>query len=240
MMDTITWRVRSRAELSPQWSPKRSSGDIPTKYIAGASPWPTPSRRSSGSPRAVREAWRREDCRGHGQRRQDHDQRDPGGAVGRAAGVLKSEGNFNNEYGLPLTLFKLDESHQAAVLEMGMSRRGELSRLAEIALPDVAVVTRVAPAHLEFFASVQEIALAKRELIEGLNGTESVAVLNADDPLVVAFATHAPGSVLTYGIDHPADFRAEGIEDRGALGSAFDLIPAASACAWNWRSPEGM
>ncbi|HEY1925596.1 MAG TPA: UDP-N-acetylmuramoyl-tripeptide--D-alanyl-D-alanine ligase [Candidatus Acidoferrum sp.] len=137
--------------------------------------------------------------------------------------ILKSEGNFNNEYGLPLTLFHLDETHQAAVLEMGMSRRGELSRLAAIARPDVGVVTRVAPAHLEFFASVEEIALAKRELIEGLNGKESVAVLNADDPLVAAFAFHAPGRVLTYGTEHVADFRAESIEDRGALGSTFVL-----------------
>jgi UDP-N-acetylmuramoyl-tripeptide--D-alanyl-D-alanine ligase len=143
--------------------------------------------------------------------------------LGARCRVLKSEGNFNNEYGLPLTLFRLDETHQAAVLEMGMSRRGELSRLAEIARPDVGVVTRVAPAHLEFFASVDEIALAKRELIEGLNGRDSVAVLNADDPLVAAFASHAPGRVLTYGIENPADFRAEAIEDRGAMGSSFML-----------------
>ena len=144
--------------------------------------------------------------------------------LGSRLRILKSEGNFNNEYGLPLTLFRLDETHQVAVLEMGMSRRGELSRLAEIARPDVGVVTRVAPAHLEFFASVDEIALAKRELIEGLNGRESVAVLNADDPLVAAFAPHAPGRVLTYGIANAADFRAEGIEDRGALGSTFVLV----------------
>src|SRR5216117_4321219 len=101
--------------------------------------------------------------------------------------VLKSEGNLNNEYGLPLTLFRLEETHEAAVLEMGMSRRGELARLAAIAVPDVGVVTRVSAAHLEFFASVDEIALAKRELIEGLNGRESTAVLNADDPRVAAF-----------------------------------------------------
>jgi UDP-N-acetylmuramoyl-tripeptide--D-alanyl-D-alanine ligase len=138
--------------------------------------------------------------------------------------VLKSEGNFNNEYGLPLTLFGLEETHQAAVLEMGMSRPGELRRLAAIARPDVGVVTRVSPAHLEFFVSVDEIALAKRELIEGLNGTESVAVLNADDPRVAAFASYAPGKVLTYGMDSPADFRAEEIEDRGASGSAFVLV----------------
>src|SRR5436305_10284785 len=144
--------------------------------------------------------------------------------LGAKLRVLKSEGNFNNEYGLPLTLLRLEETHQAAVLEMGMSRRGELARLAEIARPDVGVVTRVAPAHLEFFGSVEEIALAKRELIEGLNGSESVAVLNADDALVAAFASHAPGHVLTYGIERSADFRAEAIEDRGALGSAFDYV----------------
>src|SRR5215467_994321 len=142
--------------------------------------------------------------------------------------VLKSEGNLNNEYGLPLTLFRLDPAHQAAVLEMGMSRRGELSRLAEIARPDVGVVTRVSPAHLEFFASLDEIALAKRELIEGLNGRDSTAVLNADDARVAAFGSHAPGRVLTYGIDRQAFFMAENIEDRGALGTTFD-----------YASPEG-
>src|ERR1700730_7815381 len=144
--------------------------------------------------------------------------------LGAKLRVLKSEGNFNNEYGLPLTLFGLEESHQAAVLEMGMSRPGELKRLAAVARPDVGVVTRVSPAHLEFFVSVEEIALAKRELIEGLNGKNSVAVLNADDARVAAFASHAPGYVLTYGIDSPADFCAEKLENRGALGSAFTLV----------------
>jgi UDP-N-acetylmuramoyl-tripeptide--D-alanyl-D-alanine ligase len=148
--------------------------------------------------------------------------------LGAKLRVLKSEGNFNNEYGLPLTLFRLDETHEAAVLEMGMSRRGELARLAAIARPDVGVVTRVAPAHLEFFSSVDEIALAKRELVEGLNGHESTAVLNADDPRVAAFGAFAPGRVVTYGIDAPAFFSAAAIEDRGALGSAFDYV-----------SPEG-
>jgi len=148
--------------------------------------------------------------------------------LGAKLRVLKSEGNFNNEYGLPLTLFRLDETHQAAVLEMGMSRRGELARLAAIARPDVGVVTRVAPAHLEFFSSVEEIALAKRELIEGLNGSGSTAVLNADDPRVAAFGAFAPGRVVTYGIESSAFFSAAAIEDRGAAGSAFDYI-----------SPEG-
>jgi UDP-N-acetylmuramoyl-tripeptide--D-alanyl-D-alanine ligase len=148
--------------------------------------------------------------------------------LGSKLRVLKSEGNLNNEYGLPLTLFRLEATHQAAVLEMGMSRCGELARLAEIAKPDVGVVTRVSPAHLEFFASVDEIALAKRELIEGLNGRGSTAVLNADDPRVAAFGSVAPGRVLTYGIENTAFFMAEEIEDRGALGTAFDYV-----------SPEG-
>ena len=148
--------------------------------------------------------------------------------LGAKLRVLKSEGNLNNEYGLPLTLFRLEETHQAAVLEMGMSRRGELARLAAIAVPDVGVVTRVSAAHLEFFASLDEIALAKRELIEGLNGRESTAVLNADDPRVAAFGAFAPGRVLTYGIEKPAFFTAREIEDRGALGTAFDYV-----------SPEG-
>src|SRR6516162_5345853 len=128
--------------------------------------------------------------------------------LGTKLRVLKSEGNLNNEYGLPLTLFRLEETHQAAVLEMGMSRRGELSRLAAVARPDVGVVTRVSPAHLEFFSSVDEIALAKRELIEGLNGRGSTAVLNADDPRVLAFGPYAPGRVLTYGIEKQAFFMA--------------------------------
>src|ERR1700737_1558785 len=132
--------------------------------------------------------------------------------LGAKLRILKSEGNFNNAYGLPLTLFRLEDEHDAAVLEMGMSRRYELQELAAIAKPDVGVVTRVAPAHLEFFTSVEEIALAKRELIEGLSGHDSLAVLNADDPLVAAFASPAPGRVLTYGIEKPAFFMERGIE----------------------------
>ncbi len=136
--------------------------------------------------------------------------------------VLKSEGNLNNEYGLPLTLFRLTDEHDAAVVELGMSHRGELARLAEIAQPDVGVVTNVAPVHLEFFSSVDEIALAKRELIEGLGGATPVAVLNADDPRVSKFAEGFRGRVLRYGLSETAEFRAENIEDHGMEGSAFD------------------
>jgi len=106
-----------------------------------------------------------------------------------------------------------------------------LRQLAAIAEPTVGVVTRVAPVHLEFFASVDEIALAKRELIEGLSGgEESVAVLNADDPRVAEFARVAPGRVLTFGASPSADFRAAAIEDRGECGTSFDFsFPGGSA-----------
>src|SRR5712664_4097924 len=137
--------------------------------------------------RAVREAWGRKIAGVTGSVGKTTTKEILAALLGAKLRVLKSEGNLNNEYGLPLTLFRLEDEHDAAVLEMGMSRRYELQELAAIAKPDVGVVTRVAPAHLEFFASVEEIALAKRELIEGLNGHESTAVLNADDPRVAAF-----------------------------------------------------
>jgi UDP-N-acetylmuramoyl-tripeptide--D-alanyl-D-alanine ligase len=143
--------------------------------------------------------------------------------------VLKSEGNLNNDYGLPLTLLRLDEE-DVAVVELGMSARGELTRLAEIAEPDLGVVTNVAPVHLEFFSSVDEIALAKRELIQGLAGSQPVAVLNADDSRVARFADGFRGRVLTYGTAASAAFRAEAIEDRGAEGTSFDFVgPAGRA-----------
>jgi UDP-N-acetylmuramoyl-tripeptide--D-alanyl-D-alanine ligase len=138
--------------------------------------------------------------------------------------VLKSEGNLNNEYGLPLQLLRLEDADEAAVVELGMSHAGELRRLAEIARPDVGVVTRVAPVHLEFFASVDGIALAKRELIEGLAGPDSVAVLNSDDPRVARFAQVAPGRVVTFGLGGGADYRAENISDCGMDGSEFDFL----------------
>jgi UDP-N-acetylmuramoyl-tripeptide--D-alanyl-D-alanine ligase len=138
--------------------------------------------------------------------------------------VLKTQGNLNNEYGLPLTLLKLDEQHEAAVIELGMSHRGELAELARIASPDVGVVTRVAVEHLEFFASVDEIALAERELIENLPWPKATAVLNADDERVARFAEVARGPVIRFGADAQADFRAEAIEDRGLDGSALDFV----------------
>jgi len=138
--------------------------------------------------------------------------------------VLKTQGNLNNEYGLPLTLLQLDDEHDAAVVEMGMSHRGELARLAQIAPPDVGVITRIAVEHLEFFSSIEEIALAERELIENLAWPGATAVLNADDERVARFADVARGNVIWFGTSARAQFRAESIEERGVEGSAFDFV----------------
>ncbi|HKF40221.1 MAG TPA: UDP-N-acetylmuramoyl-tripeptide--D-alanyl-D-alanine ligase [Candidatus Acidoferrum sp.] len=174
--------------------------------------------------RAVRKDWGKKICGITGSVGKTTTKEILAALLGTKYRVLKSEGNFNNEYGLPLTLFRLDEAHDVAVLEMGMSFPGELKRLSAMALPEVAIETRVSPAHLLNFSSVDEIALAKRELIEGLRGPASVAVLNADDPRVAAMASVAPGRVIFYGVDKPAEFAAEEIEDRGALGSSFTLV----------------
>jgi UDP-N-acetylmuramoyl-tripeptide--D-alanyl-D-alanine ligase len=137
--------------------------------------------------------------------------------------VLKSEGNFNNHFGLPLMLLKIEPEHEAAVIEMGMSHRGEIAALAKIAQPEIGVVTNVAPVHLEFFESVAEIARAKYELIESLpaGGT---AILNADDEYVSQFGRDFRGKVVRYGLHASAEVRGENIESRGAAGSVFDVV----------------
>jgi UDP-N-acetylmuramoyl-tripeptide--D-alanyl-D-alanine ligase len=137
--------------------------------------------------------------------------------------VLKSEGNFNNHFGLPLMLLKLEPEHEIAVIEMGMSHAGEIAALAKIAQPEIGVVTNVAPVHLEFFKSVDDIARAKYELVQALpaGGT---AILNADDEYVSQFGRDFHGKVVLYGIDRPADVRAANIEARGQFGSRFDVV----------------
>jgi UDP-N-acetylmuramoyl-tripeptide--D-alanyl-D-alanine ligase len=138
-------------------------------------------------------------------------------------GVLKSEGNFNNHFGLPLMLLKLEPEYDVAVIEMGMSHAGEIRALAKIAQPEIGVVTNVAPVHLEFFDSLAGIARAKYELIESLPAG-GVAVLNADDEYVSQFGRDFKGKVVMYGTRATADVRAENIQSKGPEGVEFDLV----------------
>jgi UDP-N-acetylmuramoyl-tripeptide--D-alanyl-D-alanine ligase len=135
--------------------------------------------------------------------------------------VLKSQGNLNNAFGLPMQLLRIEAEHEVAVIEMGMNHAGEIAALAKIAEPDWAVVTNVAPVHLEFFADgIAGIARAKYELIEALP-PDGIAVLNCDDELVTKFGEGMGERAVFYGLSDCADVRAGGIAELGAEGTVF-------------------
>src|SRR5437016_451875 len=140
--------------------------------------------------------------------------------LGKKFTVLRSMGNFNNEFGLPLCLLRVERYQNMAVLEMGMSAKGEIRKLASIAEPNQGLVTNVNPVHLEFFKSIDEIAEAKAELIEGLHDPK-VAYLNNDDSRVRAMARNFTGKVVTYGVKSVASFKVQQIQDLGLEGTAF-------------------
>lgn len=137
---------------------------------------------------------------------------------------LKTEGNFNNLVGLPLTLFRLLPKHRWAVLEMGMSARGEIARLAEIAQPSIGVITNVGPAHLETLHGLDGVARAKGELFAALpaGGT---AVINADDERVVQIPVANGARRLFYGFSPQAEVRAEAVAVTGASVSFRLILP---------------
>jgi UDP-N-acetylmuramoyl-tripeptide--D-alanyl-D-alanine ligase len=137
--------------------------------------------------------------------------------------VLKSEGNFNNHFGLPLMLLKLEPEQDVAVIEMGMSHAGEIRALAKIAQPEIGVVTNVAPVHLQFFDSIAGIARAKYELIESLPAS-GTAILNADDEYVSQFGRDFRGKVVLYGTQPASSVRAENVRPKGTDGSEFDVV----------------
>jgi UDP-N-acetylmuramoyl-tripeptide--D-alanyl-D-alanine ligase len=136
--------------------------------------------------------------------------------------VLKSEGNFNNHLGLALSLLRLEDRHTAAVLEMGMSGRGEIRDLTAIAPPDIAVITNVNPVHLAYLQNLEAVAAAKWEIVEGLK-PGGTAVLNGDDPHLRRAASSYAGPKILFGVGPDADVAAEKVVRCGFGGFEFDL-----------------
>ncbi|MFH2145745.1 MAG: UDP-N-acetylmuramoyl-tripeptide--D-alanyl-D-alanine ligase [Candidatus Omnitrophota bacterium] len=124
--------------------------------------------------------------------------------------VLKSQDSYNNQIGVPLTLLKLTASCEVAVVEMGMNHPREVAYLADIALPNIAVLTNIGFAHLEFFKSIANIARAKCELLQALP-KRSVAIVNADDANLMHEAKKYRVKLVTFGIDNNCAYRASGI-----------------------------
>ncbi len=131
--------------------------------------------------------------------------------------ALKTQGNLNNEVGLPLTLFGLEPRHVAAVVELGMNHPGEIARLTDIAQPDAGLITVVQPAHLEGCGSIDGVAAAKGELFRGLR-PEATAVVNLDDPRVAEQAKGLKARRLTWGRADGADVQLVRVDAQGREG----------------------
>ena len=136
--------------------------------------------------------------------------------------VFRNHGNFNNHIGLPLSLLELRHGPEIAVVELGMNHAGEIRVLVELAEPDVRVWTMVAEVHSAFFPSLDAIADAKAEILDGAT-PQSLVVANAADPLVMARVASAPARVRTFGIGVPADVSASRVVDRGLEGTRADV-----------------
>ncbi|MBK8575489.1 MAG: UDP-N-acetylmuramoyl-tripeptide--D-alanyl-D-alanine ligase [Elusimicrobia bacterium] len=135
--------------------------------------------------------------------------------------VLSTRGNLNSQIGLPLMLLELEPHHTHAVLEMGASAKGDIARLADMAQPEMGILTGIGRAHLATFGSVEGVLAAKWELVESL-GKEGIAFLNVDDPLLSARRKEAHCPVVTFGRSPGADIRAENI--RQDPQTVFDLV----------------
>ncbi|MBE9547636.1 MAG: UDP-N-acetylmuramoyl-tripeptide--D-alanyl-D-alanine ligase [Proteobacteria bacterium] len=136
--------------------------------------------------------------------------------------VLKTQGNFNNLIGLPLTLLEMNTGHEAAILEMGTNARGEIGRLTRIARPDVGIITNIGPAHLEGLESMDVVKEEKWDLFNNM-GNKGVAIINNDDDSLSALSSRWKGKTVTFGIKKDADVRAEDITKKGEMGADFTL-----------------
>lgn len=147
--------------------------------------------------------------------------------------VLGSEGTFNNDVGVPLTLLRLERNHSLAVLEIGMNARGEIGRLAGLAGPGIGVITNVGPAHLQFLGTIEEVAASKAELLEAMPAAGGgVAVLNCDDRYVSRMGEGFGFKVKTFGMGSGADVRGESVRPgAGRVRFSMRFVRAGRAVA---------
>jgi UDP-N-acetylmuramoyl-tripeptide--D-alanyl-D-alanine ligase len=155
--------------------------------------------------------------------------------VGQKGRTYRSPGNMNSEIGLPLSLLEVAPDDEYGVFEMGGAYAfGELALLADIAMPEVGVVTNIHPVHLERMGTIENIALTKRELVEALPKS-GLAVLNGDDSRVLDMADHAKCEVVTYGLAPTNDVWASDVQTHGMRGTSFRLHAGGEAL--NLRIP---
>lgn len=142
--------------------------------------------------------------------------------LSRKFNVLKTQGNYNNQIGLPLTVFNLENFHQAAVVEMGMSGFGEISSLTAIAKPDIAVITNIGLSHIEKLGSRQNILKAKMEIFEGLK-SGGLVVLNGDDKLLYGLKDLLKFRTVYYGMEDGLTYQACNVKSLGEHGTSFEI-----------------
>lgn len=150
--------------------------------------------------------------------------------------VFRNRGNLNNHIGLPLSLTELASGPEIAVVELGMNHAGEIRTLVALAEPDIRVWTNVGDAHIGHFGSRDLVADAKAEVLEAATAN-SVAVVNADDPLIVRRARAFPGRVITFGFDAAAMIRARDVHDRGFDGTSAQIETPAGSWALHLKLP---
>ncbi|HOQ06188.1 MAG TPA: UDP-N-acetylmuramoyl-tripeptide--D-alanyl-D-alanine ligase [Clostridiales bacterium] len=143
-------------------------------------------------------------------------------ALGARYNVLKNEGNLNNEIGVPLTIFRLEPGHEAAVIEMGMSGFGEIRALTRIVKPKVGIITNIGLSHIEKLGSRQDILRAKLELIEGLQ-PDGVLILNGDDVMLNGVKDLLEVRTVSYGLEEDVDYQAYNIRSKGEKGTDFNI-----------------
>ncbi len=143
------------------------------------------------------------------QQRQDHAEGNDRRYPARRGPTLATEGNLNNDIGVPLTLLRLNGEHARAVIEMGANHPGEIAYLTGLARPDVAIINNAGPCHLEGFGDLAGVARAKGEIFQGLR-PDGVAVINRDDDYADYWAGLNPGRrIVDFGLDRPAAVRGE-------------------------------